>query len=94
MTEKACVDCLHYKITAGRDAPVCGRFSKPVPGAFDPVYGRKTNWAGPDCKVARSEGGQCGPSGRSWVSRHEELTRPTTIAPLIPAVRRRWWQIF
>lgn len=64
---KACMDCKHVRIVDR--GPVCMRFGKEFQSGFDPVYGPRMNLSAPDCKVARAEDGQCGPTGRSFKPR-------------------------
>ena len=63
---KPCCDCVHFVAPVdGRDAR-CARFGKEFVVRVDVVYGPERSYSGPDCRAARGEGGQCGPSGRSF----------------------------
>lgn len=69
---KACINCKHFHVEIER-GPICMRFAKIFDGPFDPVYGAQKRYSAPDCKVARSEGGQCGPNARSYESKTPHL---------------------
>jgi hypothetical protein len=106
--EKACVDCMHYHEPGGRrhglPDPWCQRFAKDAePPRFDPVHGRILGpVSAPDCRTARAEGGQCGPTGRSWIPNPgSPADREYTAERLAKVIReeptpapRPWWKFW